>query len=121
MRILLVLMGVCVLMSALTAADLSGKWTGTFFEHENEGKGAVLILKQNGNNLTGTAGPNEEKQFPITKGKVDGDKVTFDIETDEGPVMHFDLTATEKRLIGSVHGEHDGATRTAKLDVTKAE
>ena len=80
----------------------------------------MLILKQSGNGLTGTAGPSEEKQFPIQNGKIDGDKVTFDIDAG-GPTMHFELLATEKRLSGSVHAEHEGETRNAKLDVTRSE
>jgi len=68
----LVTVGAFVLASVLSAADLTGKWTGTFSEHESEGKGALLILQQSGNELTGTAGPDQEKQFPIQNGKVDG-------------------------------------------------
>ena len=107
-------------MSTLSAADLTGRWTGTFTEGQNEGKSALLVLKQTGIELTGTAGPNEDGQRPIQNGKVDGDKVSFDLPAD-GSVIHFELTASEKRLTGTARGEHEGQTRTATLDVTKSE
>ena len=120
MRKLLIALSVLVLTSALTAAELTGKWTGTLSEAGQEGHSALLVLKQTGNELSGTAGPNEEKQFPIQNGKVDGDKVTFDVDAG-GPKMHFELTASEKRLTGNVRGEHEGETLNAKLDLTKAD
>ena len=119
MRIRLVAVGAFVIAAVLSAADLTGKWTGTFSEHEGDGKGALLILKQNGSELTGTAGPDEQEQMPIENGKVDGDKVTFEIQA-KG-LMHFELTLSGKRLAGTVSGEHDGEKRTAKLDVTKSD
>ena len=109
-----------VLTSALMAGDLTGKWSGSLSETEGDAKSAMLVLKQAGSELTGTAGPNEEKQFPIKNGKVDGDKVTFDVEAGEA-VMHFELTAAGNRMSGNVHAEHEGEKLSAKVEVTKSE
>jgi hypothetical protein len=108
------------LSTTLWAWDLTGRWTGTFQPTDGESGGALLVLKQTGNELTGTAGPNENEQSPIKNGKIDGDKITFDLERENG-TMHFELTASGKRLSGTINREHDGEKQTAKLDVTKEE
>jgi len=66
------------------AADISGKWSGI-------GGGPIyLIIKQNGNQLTGTAGPSAGEQLlELHDGTVEGDHVTFKV----GPIQidaHFE-------------------------------
>jgi hypothetical protein len=34
---------------------------------------AVLMLKQDGAAITGSVGPNEDEQYPIKTGKIEGD------------------------------------------------
>src|SRR4051812_13032831 len=68
---------------ALTAAEpkVAGKWSGTFSSTGPEGEArestALLILKQTGGEITGSFGPSEADQMPITKGRIDGDKETW--------------------------------------------
>src|SRR5690348_11234100 len=81
---------------SLCAADLTGKWTGTIeIKRNGEAKAepALVILKQEGAVLTGSGGPNEGEQHPMRNGKVDGNKVTFEIPLGEERVMQFNLTA----------------------------
>lgn len=111
---------VCLLapvLTAQTATDFSGKWTGTFIT-QGEEDSALLELKQKGTELTGTAGPNPDRQYPL-KGKADGNKVTFDVEHDS-MVIKFVLTYADGRLKGDATAERDGQAMTAKVDVGRA-
>jgi hypothetical protein len=120
---------VCVLLLALLAGiaiadtNVTGKWSGSFNVIGQDGDGndstAVLMLKQNGSEITGTVGPNEGEQHTITKGKIEGDKITILVE-DEGHTVTFALVATTDRITGEVNIVHEGQTRKAKLDVTRA-
>jgi hypothetical protein len=105
-----------------TAADVNGKWSGTFNvtgpDGEVKEETAFLVLKQNGSELTGTAGPREEEQFPIQKGKIEGDKITLEVTT-EGTVIKFDLVLAGDHIKGDANGTHDGQAMKAKLDVTR--
>jgi len=62
---------------------VTGKWSGTHAADPNaEAKEstALLVLKQSGSDITGTVGPNADEQFPIQKGKIDGDKITLEVD-----------------------------------------
>ena len=58
----------------LLAADVTGKWTGTarFRDADDASRStpAVLNLKQDGQKVTGTAGPAEDQQRPIDRKSV---------------------------------------------------
>jgi hypothetical protein len=102
----------------LAAADLTGKWTGTFTPDDGNEGPALLVLQQKGESLMGTAGPDEEQRFDIVNGKVTGDRVTF--ETDSGKsAMKFELTLKGEELSGQVSRERDGQKQTAKLNVKR--
>jgi len=102
-------------------ADLTGIWTGTLDRSDASGP-AYLDLKQKDAELTGSAGPNADRQSPIAHGKVatvEGvTSVTFDATQPSGAVMKFDLKLVEGRLKGKVTLEADGQVRgEATLDV----
>ena len=105
---------------AAQATDFSGTWTGTFnitAPQPNEDV-AHIQLKQNGKELTGSAGPNADRQWPL-KGAVDGTKVTFEVQADN-MVIKFALTFAEGRLKGDASAEMDGNKLAAKVDVGRA-
>ena len=77
-----------------------------------------MVLKQSGSELTGTAGPNANQQWPILKGKIEGDKVTFEVQTDE-PLIRFDLTLAEGHLKGNAKAEHQGRSMQAVVDAQR--
>jgi hypothetical protein len=114
----------CFLLTTMAMfADVSGKWSGSFDISGPDGEGkaamAFLVLKQTGDSITGTAGPNEQQQFTIKTGKIDGDKITLEVAHDNGLVLKFDLTLADGHIKGDVTGERgDGQKMTAKLDVT---
>jgi len=118
---------ICTLLLAvtLTAADVNvtGKWTGTATMTAPDGQTrdspALLVLKQEGASLTGTAGPNEEQSQAIQKGKVDGSKVTFELATNDAAIV-FALIVDGDHLKGDASGSAGGQTLKIKLDFTKA-
>jgi hypothetical protein len=73
-------------------------------------------LRQSGAEITGTAGPNEDQQWPIQKGKIDGGKVTFEIDivkTRASSAVHL----ADDHIEGDAnieHIEHDGHVVKAK-------
>ena len=75
---------VAALALALTVgapADVTGKWEGKISGTRPDGSTAedtaLLILEQKGTTLTGSVGGNESDQHPITKGTVDGNKISI--------------------------------------------
>jgi len=109
-----------VWVAAAAGADVSGKWTGSFKMTAPDGQTqegtAVLMLKQMGGDITGSAGPDESEQHALAKGKIVGDKIT--LETDDG--VKLDLVLTGERIAGEVTITREGETRKAKLDVGRA-
>ena len=95
---------------ALSAADVSGKWSGTVDVKENgESRtvSALLVLKQQGNALTGTAGGDENDVHPIRKGTVAGNAVT--LEVDGGDVVFFvELTVDGDQMNGNARRGENG-------------
>ena len=104
-------------------ANVTGNWSGTFKITLPDGQtnkgAALLVLKQSGSDISGTVGPNEGEQHTITKGKIDGDKITLLIEED-GHTIKFDLALAADHITGNADIAHDGQTAKAKIDVTRA-
>ena len=70
--------------------------------------------------LVGTgASPDEGEQHAITKGKIEGDKITLLVE-DEDRKITFDLVLAAERITCDVNIVRDGQTAKAKIDVTRA-
>ena len=105
-------------------ADLTGKWTGTLTRTAPDGQTQsidfMFDLTQKGKVLTGTAGPNADRQWKIDKGAVDGSKVTFQVQQPDGPMRTFTLTLVKDRLEGEMLAELKGQSFTAKVDVGRA-
>ncbi|MBK9316926.1 MAG: hypothetical protein IPM55_22170 [Acidobacteria bacterium] len=77
-----------------------------------------MVLKQNGTELTGTAGPNSGQQWEILKGKIEGNKVTFEVQTDQ-PLIKFELMLIDGHLKGQAKAEHEGMTMGAEVDLQR--
>jgi hypothetical protein len=106
------------LTATLAAADVTGTWNGTFTPDGQDAGSAMLVLKQDGDAVSGSAGPNETEQHPIRTGKVQNETVTFEVET-PGGLMKFALTLKGDELTGVITRERDGQTQTAKLAVKR--
>ena len=115
--------GVLFLAPALMAADdLTGKWSGSFVISSSDGdtkdSKAFMDLKQKGAEITGTAGESPDKQWAIQKGKVEGNKIAFEVQT-EGPLIKFELTLVDGHLKGEAKAEHEGKSMKAAVDLQR--
>jgi hypothetical protein len=115
-----------LLFSALTlcAADVTGKWSGSFElkkDGETHNPPAYLVLKQEGDKVTGTGGPGADRQEATVKGKVDGNQLAFVAAKDgEGPEMNFKLQLEGDELKGEVTREgRDGTKETAQVSLKR--
>ena len=101
-------------------SDLTGKWAGKMTRTAPDGATQsidfVFDLTQKGKTLTGTVGPNAERQWPIEKGSVDGSNVKFQVQQPDGPMRTFTLKLVKDRLQGEMLAEMDGKSFTAKVD-----
>jgi hypothetical protein len=102
----------------LSAADVTGTWKGTLTPENRDAGPALVILKQTGDTVTGTAGPDESERNEIANGKVMGSTVTFELARQEG-TMRFVLMLEGDTLAGQVTRERDGQKQTAKLNLRR--
>ena len=86
------------------AADVSGKWTYSMQGRDGTPREVSITLKQEGNTLTGSVpgmgrgGDAPPAPSQITNGKVDGDKVTFEV------VREFNGNKMTTKYEGTVSG-----------------
>ena len=107
--------------ASLFAADATGKWTGTLTPVGDSGGNAgpaLLVLKQVGTKLTGTAGPDASEQHEIQNGKAEDGNLSFDLAAGPG-VMKFVLKQDGEAIKGDISAEGGGQKRAAKLDLKR--
>src|SRR2546430_494382 len=97
------LLGVILPTVALCAPNVAGKWAGTLqMDGENNAKPAYSIFNQDGNKLSGSVGPDESDQDSFEGGKVEGDKLTFDVS--QGPngegAIHIEMHVNGDQMTG---------------------
>jgi len=102
-----------------SAADVSGRWSGSVEIKDQEGRANVIplqaILKQQGSKLTGSFGPSAEQQFAIENGSLDGKQMTFEAAM---PTRRYRFTLTiagENLITGNVEAEDGKASGTLVL------
>ena len=104
--------------------DVTGVWTGTLIPTTGEPSEFRADLKQKDSDVTGTAGPDQNRQVPIANGKVTTVKgvtsFTFVATQPNGRVITFDLKVVEGRLKGKATAEFNGEKREAAVDVGRA-
>ena len=101
--------------------NLTGTWNGTMTRTAPDGRTQTIAfmfdLKHEGKTLTGTAGPNAERQWPLEKGAtVDGNKISFRVQQPQGPMRTFTLQVVNGRLKGQMLAELDGQSFTTEVD-----
>lgn len=102
------------------AADVTGKWSGTYSVTGADGAAgdanpAFLVLKQSGSTLTGTAGADEDQQWPIEGAKINGDKITGTVNPSDGASYAVTLTVKGDNMTGEVVITQGGQTLKAKI------
>lgn len=106
------------------AADVTGKWSGEFVMMgpngpEGSPNPALLILKQSGSTLTGTAGQDENEQWPIDNPKIEGNKITGSVSPSDGATYTVSLTVDGDKMTGEVTVSQGGQTMKAKIELKR--
>jgi hypothetical protein len=94
------------------ASDATGRWTGTLnvatAPDAQSGK-LILVLKQSGATVTGTAGTDDAHQSGFRNGRAHGDTLEFDVQW--GNTAHFTLIQHGDAMTGEMHGDPKEAPR----------
>jgi hypothetical protein len=107
MRPFLVILALLASVTAASAVDVTGKWTSE--QHGRGGFVTTYALKADGAQLTGTVtspefnrGIGEPQPFEISNGRIDGDKVSFEITPVGGnlSVVKYDFTIQGEDMVG---------------------
>jgi hypothetical protein len=104
---------------SVPSAGVSGEWSGTLKPEGQEARRVFVILKQEADSLTGTTGPDKNEQWPISDGKVDGNKMTGTVAAPDGLVYKLRLTVGGDRIKGELDANSDGRVLKGALDVTR--
>jgi hypothetical protein len=111
-----------LILLAVSAAgmDVTGRWSGTFkVEGGDHTIPQLFILKQDGTRVSGTGGPDAQEQYPIENGKVEGDRVTFELTTGEWK-FEYDLKAAgTEGMSGDLELKSINDSRKAKVTLNK--
>ncbi|MBV9157071.1 MAG: hypothetical protein JO097_12480 [Acidobacteriaceae bacterium] len=115
-----VLLLVSLFSLAAWAADVSGTWTGIFHTREGGAFETNLVLKADGNHLTGTFQQGNSDEISIENGKVNGDQISFSLTRGTGD------KARQVNYTGKVEGntmkltlQMAGTTRTQEISLTR--
>ena len=109
---------------AAQATDLTGNWNASFTRTAPSGQTQSISFTfhftQKGKVLSGTIGPDAERQWKVENGVVDGAKVSFQVQQPEGPLRSFALTHAKDRLEGTMKLEFQGQTAEAGVVAERA-
>jgi hypothetical protein len=78
--ILFTLVLLAVVAGVAMAADISGKWVYSMPTRDGGTREASMTLKADGSALTGAMAGMRGNEVPIVNGKIDGDKISFDVK-----------------------------------------
>jgi hypothetical protein len=97
------LLGAMLSAAPLSTPDVTGKWSGTLqMDGQKDAKPAYSIFHQYGNKLSGSVGPDESEQDEFEGGKVEGDKLTFEVP--QGPngegSLHVEMHVRGDQMTG---------------------
>jgi len=105
----------------IIAADVTGRWSGRFrVDGGDHDTPQLFVLKQDGNKITGSGGPNETEQYPLENGRVDGVRVQFEVTTGEWKFV-YDLKVDGIKMAGNLELKSVNDSRIAKVSLTKVE
>lgn len=121
MKLLSCILLTLALVMTAAAADVTGKWSGSFAiigpdGTPGESNPAYMVLKQTGNTLSGTAGQDESNQVPIQNPKIEGNKISGTVEPGDGSTYVVMLTVNGDKMTGEVTATQGGQTMKAKIE-----
>jgi hypothetical protein len=107
---------ILLVCGSVMAQEIAGKWTGSFkAEGGDHDIPQLIVIRQSGKQMTGSGGPDDSEQYPISNGIVDGEKVHFELTTARAKFF-YDLTRTGANLNGRL--EIKSVNRAAKATVS---
>ena len=74
--------------SAFAASDVTGTWTGKMVGPNGDSMQITFTFKQDGAVLTGTSSGPMGDPMTISEGKVDGDKLSFNVSFNGMTIKH---------------------------------
>jgi uncharacterized cupredoxin-like copper-binding protein len=74
--------------SAFAASDVTGTWTGNMVGPNGDSMPITFTFKLDGDKLTGTVASPMGDPMEITEGKVDGDKLSFNVSFNGMTIKH---------------------------------
>ena len=124
MKLLSCIFLIVALAMTAAAADVTGKWSGTFTVTGPDGSAgdsnpAFMILKQSRSTLTGTAGGDEAEQWPIENAKIENNKITGTVNPSDGATYTVSLTVDGDRMTGEVTVSQGGQTMKGKIELKR--
>ena len=105
-----------LLAGVASAANIDGKWKGSM-DMMGQKSELGFVFKANGSELTGTHTGPQGNEYPISEGKIDGDKITFVVKVTgqmemkinyEGKIAGDEITLTFKMDMGAPPGGGGG-------------
>ena len=113
------------LLPAKSGMNATGSWTGEVRDQEG-GTGKVrFVLMQEGEQISGTAGPVEKQNPPhVRDAKLDGNHLTLSADdTDDKSGLRstysFDLTVANDQMQGKAYGRSGDRTWTLDISLTR--
>jgi len=94
-KTLLIVSCLLIVAGALSAADVTGKWTAQVPGRDGQTREQTFNLKSDGDKLTGTLSGGQGGETAIGDGKISGDIISFTVTRQMGDnAMKFTYTGT---------------------------
>jgi hypothetical protein len=77
------------------AADVTGSWTTEMTTPDGNSLQIDFTFKQDGSTLTGTVAGPQGDAMPITDGKIDGDKLSFNVSFNGMTITHEGVVSAD--------------------------
>jgi hypothetical protein len=112
------------LLAANSSVEVTGNWMGEVKDAAG-GTGRIrLVLRQNGDQITGTAGPAETPNpGQIYDAKLEGTHLTFSVDdTDDNGVKltyHLDITVSHDHMEGKAQGQSADKSWTLAISLAR--
>jgi hypothetical protein len=113
-----ILLALFLFTASAMAADFTGKWSGEGVTN-GEAHALYFVLKQMGDTVTGTSGPDASEQHDFTTIKVDGSKIVLDVTIGDNGSLHFELEGEGDSLKGTVRVKHGDTSESGTVTMKK--
>jgi len=114
-----ILLAILVFATSALAADFTGNWTGEGVTSNGESHPLFFVLRQDGNTLTGSGGPDATEQHAFSLARIEGNKITLEVGVGQKGVIHFELKADDGALKGTVELRREQGTEAGTVTMKK--